>query len=104
MKFIAKHVHTDENPNFILLYGSLPCIRCMLPVVYKELYVSATQDNSLVVIRMQLLITLCKRALFSGRGSGAWFRDIVCHYKTDMIAFFYYFLECAATLLDTTMV
>lgn len=42
MKFIAKHVRTDENPNFILLFGSLPCIRCMLPVVYKELYVSAT--------------------------------------------------------------
>lgn len=71
MKFIAKHVHTDENPYFILLYGSLLCIRCMLPVVYKEMYVSATQDNSLVVIRMQLLsITLCQSALYSAHGSG----------------------------------
>lgn len=70
MKFIAKHVHTDENPYFILLYGSLLCIRCMLSVVYKEIYVSATQDNSFVVIRNQLLITLCQRALYSAHGSG----------------------------------
>lgn len=86
MKFIAKHVHTDENPYFILLYGSLLCIRCMLPVVYKEMYVSATQDNCLVVIRMQLLY----HVVSEGTLFRAWFRDIVCHYKTGMMVFFYY--------------